>query len=504
MKIRSTKYEARNKFEAPNSKFETNSFVIFGPVSDFSILGPYISNFVLRISCLLILLAFLFPVSAQAAPPRNMEVSPAVIDEKAKQRDIIKKTITLTNTGARPLNLFPSVEDVNPENGNLNFGFAGNADERSDSLANWIQLSRGVIELAPGETKSVPLVIQVNMNAVPGVYHAQINFIDGFTRDETQNKTPDGEVTINLEILADIKEDLQLVKFSTDRMVFSGDDLIFNYNIENIGNQELHPSGDIRIYDRKGAEVATLDVNKEGKIVSPEQVSQLASTWSAVNGFGQFKALITVNYGRGQTAAVQDTIFFWIIPWKQILGLVVATLIAMIVLAFYFHQWFEERHLNKLAVAGLLKTHPAEAAATFIPPFKSPPVVPKREPQPVQTRAQNTEPKERVIVRIAENIVIAWRLFTTFKQRGRLTPKDIALERAMAQPVRTETRVASPLTPVTEAHIVSHEVSGVDAQWQSFRNESPSHGETIDLKNVRKQAEVPVHEGHTVNLRKNV
>src|SRR5262249_19181509 len=105
----------------------------------------------LAILALAAVLSFV-PYVARAEAPRNMQVSPAVIDEKAKQRDIIKESITLTNIGSRPLNLFPAVEDVNKENGDQSFSPAGNADERKDSLANWIELSRGVIDLLPGET----------------------------------------------------------------------------------------------------------------------------------------------------------------------------------------------------------------------------------------------------------------------------------------------------------------------------------------------------------------
>jgi len=207
----------------------------------------------------------------------------------------------------------------------------------------------------------------------------------------------------------------------------------------NNGNQNLQPSGDIRIYNRRGEEVATVDVNKDGKSVSPEQTAQLASVWSGVNGFGQYKALITVNYGKTQTASVQDTVFFWIVPWKQLLGLFTITIIAMVALGLYFHRWFEEQHLNKLAIAGLLKTHPVTAAAVasataYMPQFPAVPMhaPPKRPPPP--KLEERKEPKERIVVRVVENVVIAWRLFTTFKRSGRITPKDIAQERAATMP----------------------------------------------------------------------
>jgi|GEM_PF-1946414 len=444
--------------------------------------------------------ALFTPLFAHADAPRHMEVSPAVIDEKAKQRDIIKESVTLTNTGSIPLNLFPAVEDVNVQNGDKTFAYAQNADQRSDSLANWIQLSRGVISLSPGETKTVPFVIQINSNAVPGTYHVAITFTNGGTRDETANKSPDGVANVNLEVQADVKEDLQLLKFTTDKIAFNGDDVLFNYQIVNNGNQNLQPSGDIRIYNRRGEEVATVDVNKEGKAVSPDQTTQLASVWSAVSGFGQYKALITVNYGKTQTASVQDTVFFWIVPWKQLLGLFTITVIAIGALGLYFHRWFEEQHLNKLVMAGLLKTHPATAAAlasatAYMPQFPPMPMhMPPKRPPP-QRAEEKKEPKERIVVRVVENVVIGWRLFTTFKRSGRITPKDIAQERAATQP-----QAIAPKTVPAES--VYHEVPRAYMPAQRSEREEASHGTTINLKAIRAEAKETIQHGHVVNLKK--
>ncbi len=301
-------------------------------------------------------LAVLFsgiPMLAQAGG--DLSVMPAVMDEKAKPRDILKETIILTNESDHVISVYPTVEDINPENGEQSFNRANNSEDLSDSLANWIELSRGVVKIAPGEKREIPFIIRLNPNAVAGTYHAEISFGSGETRAAAEANGPLAVVAVNLEVTADIKEIMQLNAFDVDTVAFTGDDVLFNFQLQNIGNQELEPKGEIRIYDRKGREVAAIDVNKEGRMVSPDQVAQLASVWSAANGFGKFKALLNVNYGRGQTASVQDTVFFWVIPWKQIFGLLVVSLIAIIALALYFHRWLEERHLGKLAHAGFLK-----------------------------------------------------------------------------------------------------------------------------------------------------
>lgn len=295
-----------------------------------------------------------FAPRAHAGGTQDLLVTPAVIDEKAKARDILKETITVRNMTNHVLQLYPSVTDTNVQDGSNTFNRAGDSEGLSNSLANWIELSRGMVQLGPGEERSIPFIIRVNMNAVNKIYHAQISLTEGETRAVADSKPPLGTVTVNLEIAADVKEILQLEKFNTGNIFFSGDDILFNYKLQNIGNQELLPKGQIRIYDRKGKEVAAVDVNKGGRTVSPEQDAQLASVWSAASGFGRYKAMLDVAYGSSQTASLQDTVFFWIIPWKQMLMMFITSLITIVVLALYFHRWLERRHLYKFAHAGLL------------------------------------------------------------------------------------------------------------------------------------------------------
>ena len=298
---------------------------------------------------------FSTPGASRASTTSDIAVTPAVIDLKGKTRDIIKESIIITNTSDHQITLFPSVEDINVQSGSQTFTYAQSSGGLSDSLSNWIELSRGVVTLGPGEQREVPFVITVNENAISNIYHSAITFSDGDTRTEAEAKAPLTTVTVNLEVQADIKEEMQLAKFTSDNIVFSGDDVLFKYQLQNIGNQDLNPTGEISIYDRNGQEVASVDVNKEGKTISPNQLSQLASVWSAANGFGKFKAMLTVKYGASQTASVQDTVFFWIVPWKQILELFAVSLVAIVLLGLYFHRFLETHHLHKLARAGALK-----------------------------------------------------------------------------------------------------------------------------------------------------
>ncbi len=296
----------------------------------------------------------LLSFSSAHAQNSSLSVTPVVIDEKAQARDILKESITIKNTTSHVLQVYPSVNDINAELGEQGYTRATDSSGLSNSLANWIEISRGVVQLSPGEEKAIPFLVRVNMNAASGAYHAQISLTEGGTRAEADSKPALGVVMVNVEIKADIKELLQLNTFSTGNIFFSGDDVLFNYKLQNIGNQELQPKGEVHIYNRQGVEVANVPVNHEGKTISPDQVTELASVWSAANGFGRYKAMLTVDYGSALTATVQDTVFFWVVPWKQMLAMFIVSLAIIVVLALQFHSWLERRHLYKFADAGLL------------------------------------------------------------------------------------------------------------------------------------------------------
>ena len=245
--------------------------------------------FVLTI-CLELSGLFALPAHAQTSP--DLVVTPVVIDEKVKQRDIVKESIMVKNNTNHVLDLYPSVNDINPQLGEQGFSRADDSTALSDSLANWIELSRGEIQLGPGEEKAVPFIIRVNMNAVANSYHAQISLTAGGTRAEADSKPPLGVIMVNVEVQADIKELLQLNKFTTDNIFFSGDDVLFNYQLQNIGNQNLAPKGQVHIYNRKGEEVATVDVNKDGKIDEKRRTYAPLGLWYSNSDYRDIESVM--------------------------------------------------------------------------------------------------------------------------------------------------------------------------------------------------------------------
>lgn len=436
-----------------------------------------------RIASLFLLVMTLLPIAARADSAQGLSLTPVIVDERAKARDILKESVTIVNTTTRRLTLYPSVNDVATANGTQPFGVAQNSEQLSGALSNWIEISRAVIELNPGEEKTVPFVIRVNLAARPGTYHAIITFSDGSTRDEATAQPPLATATVNVEVQADVKEVMQMNGFSTDNIVFTGDDVLFRYQLQNIGNQDLQPKGEIRIYDRSGEEVTALDVNAEGKIVQPDQRAQLASVWSAASGFGKYKAMIDIDYGKAQVASVHDTVYFWVVPWKQVLGVSIVSLLAVIALALYFHRWLEDRHFGKLASAGLLKD---EAFAM--------------RPEPVsQSHLPGAQPERPALP--ADQVSVAQRATALIGMLARLM-----LKRSSHVAFEDETPLPQVAAAVPQASYdgapVAQSTDGAKS-WRDLSRAGPvQNAGTIDLKHIATQStSQPTAAGHTINLK---
>jgi hypothetical protein len=84
--------------------------------------------------------------------------------------------------------------------------------------------------------------------------------------------------------------------------------------------------------------VGSVPLNADGAQITPDNKKQLAAAWSAVGRFGKYKAFLDLQYGENQLASVQDTVYFWIFPWKEILFALLGVGILAVVGTFVIHM----------------------------------------------------------------------------------------------------------------------------------------------------------------------
>lgn len=251
----------------------------------------------------------------------EINISPHIINERGEAGGIFEYTISLDNNTDRKISLYAVVNNLSAREGRQEFSDGGQTD-RSRSLANWIEVTRGVRELDPGESKEVPLKIDVSPHAKAGEYYASVTFAEGPNRYDAEarmKKNNQPQVLINLVIKDHVVENAQLSSFYTGKKVYFNYPVSFSLEVENSGNQHINPVGEIFVYDRRGREVAALPLSAGQEGIKPNQTKLVEKIWQEGAGLGRFKAKVQMDYGRENTRDLQDTLYFWVLPWQWVM-----------------------------------------------------------------------------------------------------------------------------------------------------------------------------------------
>jgi hypothetical protein len=284
---------------------------------------------------------FGFP-SALVHAAAGYTVSPLVIDVDAKARDILTRTITITNTGSQPVTVFPTVNNISlKEGGTIDTFLPPVESDRTASLASWIEIKRLGVDLQQGESKVFDVTFRIHPTPVAGTYHALIGFGYGRNRDEAEAQVKNGQApgtVVTLTIEDETNEFLKLAKFIVDRFVTSPDNEAAVYSFRNPGDEVLVPKGEIILYDNTGKEVGSVSVNAENISIPPGGEHTFTGRIPTEGMFGKYKAFLSVEYGSTQRASVQDTSFYYVLPLKKMLLILFILAVLVMVGAWYIHK----------------------------------------------------------------------------------------------------------------------------------------------------------------------
>lgn len=301
-----------------------------------------------KISIIIFLISLFWAGPALAQDEKSIQVTPFVIDEKAKASDIFNYEVKIKNISQTRYDLYPVVSDIDMSSGTIAIIEPARVD-KTTSITRWLTFKRGVLELNPGDEQVVPLEIKVNKDSKPGKYYASIAFPAGPNRAEAEAnmaKQPYTRLIINIEVEEDIVEKANIVKFRTLRNIFFEPPIVFEFEMNNTGNNPQIPTGAIYIQDRKGIEVKKLLVNETGESVAAASTKTYQIKWDDVSSFGKFKARLELEYGSKVSKDLNDATFFWVFPWKIVIAfatIMIILIISLTLLIFYrtrslFHE----------------------------------------------------------------------------------------------------------------------------------------------------------------------
>lgn len=310
-------------------------------------------------------LMLMVPIHARAVDNSEIIVTPSIIDEQAEIRDILEYGIKIKNTGTVKAELYPFVNDLKKKEGEQPFDNPAELD-KTVSLARWIEVSRAVVELIPGEEKTVPLKININPAAKAGMYFAAVTFGRGSNRDaaeQNRQATNQPKVLLNIEVKEHIVEKAEGGLFSAERNININHRVNFLFSVKNIGNRAIKPKGSIIIYNRRGAEVAALAVNQEQAAIEPQASMPFKLAWAGGKASGQYKAILKLEYGDSRKD-INDTIYFWFLPWELLVLSLVLLLAVMI--SFWLLSRHNRRQHQQLAARQVITKYEAPRLPTVI------------------------------------------------------------------------------------------------------------------------------------------
>lgn len=277
-------------------------------------------SFVVLVSCL---------AAGGVRAADDIVISPGIFDESGGVRQTIDRQVKIKNNSSAKVELYVVISDL------------GSPDGAKTTLADWLEISRGVISLKPAEEKTLPLKIVIGANAVPGAYHAQMIFAKGGNRWDAEASSKNSvqpKVIVNYDLEEKIIDKLNNAYFKTAKTINTDKKVDFLYRIKNVGNVEQKPRGTIVIFNRQGAEVADLPVNGEEYSLGQNAERDFVATWKTGNRIGKYKAKLDIAYGPDSSKSLGDTLFFWVLP-RWLLYLLAAILGALaIALAYLFFK----------------------------------------------------------------------------------------------------------------------------------------------------------------------
>ena len=279
----------------------------------------------------------------QLVSAASFSVSPLIFDVNAVARDSFVHTLTLTSHDSRPQRLFASVHEISVgDDSEIKSFVPASMSDRSIAVTSWIEITRGRIDLTPGEVTEIPLTIRINHNTPPGLYHAFVGFAQGANRDEADAKVMSGQgagVVLRISVGGKQEAFLKLVSFTTDRFSLFADKGLITYTLENTGDVPLAPTGDVIIYDSRGKELSVIELDGDHtKEILPGEKLTFTKDLPFINRLGKNKAFLSLEYGKDQRAALYDTNFYYSIPWFYLVAIMVLLLIVLVGLLLLFKR----------------------------------------------------------------------------------------------------------------------------------------------------------------------
>ena len=288
----------------------------------------------------------LLPVGTVLAT--GIDVRPFLIDVELSPRESRSQVITLQNDyPTRKAVLYATVNEISVDSiGEIKEFVTPVMTDRTNTVTSWIEITRGRLEVMPGESLEVPLNIRVHPYAEPGEYHVFIGLVEASKRHVAEAVAMAGDangVIVKIVIADERTDSMRISRFLIDRFVIGEDSKTISVEVENMGDLPSAPSGEIIFYDSRGVEVDNV-VLQSNRQIAPGETTTIDAAVPLSSTLGRYKANVSLSYGNSQSASLYDTTYFYMMPWNILFMVVGAITVVSLLITLLLRRALTARH----------------------------------------------------------------------------------------------------------------------------------------------------------------
>ncbi|MBZ9714251.1 hypothetical protein [Deinococcus multiflagellatus] len=194
-------------------------------------------------------------ISLGAARAQVQVTSPLVVEHTASPNTTLEGSLTLSNTGAAPVQTQLSLGDVRSDAKAGTAYLKPGALERSNT--DWIKFSSTLVTVPAKGKVTVPYRIQVPRNAAPGS-HWGVVFVTPVTGSGAAAPTRPNSLSLQqvtryaVQVVVQVPGGQSQLKFQDPQLGRSGSGMQLNVTLSNTGTRLAVPTTRAEIYDASG------------------------------------------------------------------------------------------------------------------------------------------------------------------------------------------------------------------------------------------------------------
>lgn len=267
-------------------------------------------------------------------------VGPAKTELFLKRGEKVTKSLSVVNRTDREQIFTVEIEDFKGSR-DLKQSVVLLGNDRSPySLKDYIKPEQNSFKLKSKQRGVIDVVISIPNDAEPGGHYGSVLVSSAPSSeegDEIDNKTR----TVSrigalyfVRVDGKVKEDAKLTDFRMENSKAFYEKGPFNFELlfENNSSVHLTPNGKVEVKNMIGRKVKELEVSPFFSL--PDSLRASVVSWESSFAFGRYTATATINRGYLESPDVADvqTITFWVLPWKIVVGFGLAIIIVAFIL----------------------------------------------------------------------------------------------------------------------------------------------------------------------------